>query len=1209
MPRDPMQTHAAHSKSPRQGVPRSPAMLLALASLGAAAWPAAAIINVPADQPTIQAAINAAPAGETIVVAPGVYNQNILVNKPGLTIISSGGGAVTTIQSNVNDVPVVRITVPGVTIGGPQQGFTINQLDAGPAAVPFSGNCAVRITGEAASSPLTPTTITIRNCILTGNATDEGILVNKNLTNARLVVQECTFGKNGGAFGFKTCIYFHFSNPGGGLNTNVSANDCTIDLLNLTGTEFMEYGILFGEDIHKTAVQVLGGSFTGAAGADGGLRFASRVTNTSTVTVDGTTFAEVDDGLSVDVQDHSSLRVLNAAFSNFRDDGSVLYASGDSEVTISNSVFTGNGTTASTGLDCEISDNSSALIDGNTISGVDDYGISFEIDVGSTATLDGNSISMYAGGTGYGIYTYTAYGSRTVVRNNTVSGFEYAGVNESDAYAAGQVTIEGNTLGGAAGGADYGILIDYAEYGSSVDVVNNTATNFVDTGIYVGGSDQGSRVTIRDNRLTGLPATGGDYGIYLDYTVYQSEATVSANTINGFNIAALYINEVYYDGILSADGNVGTAQPAGATYGIYTYQIYGGSSATFTNNQITGFGNQAPSYGFYNDSVYDGGRLTLTGNVFTAHAAFAGYGFYSDDGFTDGATAVVTGNRFSGFTDTGFRADYLGYDGSDATVTDNVFAGALIGAASGLRSPSGVDYGSVATIAGNTFSDFTSDGILIGNLTYGSSLVIHSNLLTATAGLTDQRGINLADPADGGSSSVVTGNRIDGIRDPDGGGALKGYGILVEGAQDGSSQIIADNVVNGLPGGTTYGVYAFQVAHNGSRFELLRNRIAGFTEASVYFAGDTSDGSELLCHDNRLTGAKFGIHYDLADDISAGSIATFERNNVTGFTDTGLLIGGEVWGSVVGIRSNRFLGSGATAGINFTENTNAISSGAEVSVVHNCIGGAATGLGVQNILDTSFVEANFNDFSGVTATGIHNVAGDAAHRIDAENNFFGALAVLSVGQVDTDPVLAAPPDEDADGVNNCSDLCPASPAGQPVDADGCPYDNCPDDPAKFDPGICGCGVSDTDSDADGTADCLDGCPADPAKTAAGICGCSVSDADGDADGTADCLDGCPADPAKTAAGICGCGIADTDSDGDAVADCVDACPAAAGLPELNGCPQPGGDAGQTPPADEGQAAPPQCGAGACGAGGPVMMLPALLGFALMKGGMRRRRWM
>lgn len=67
-------------------------------------------------------------------------------------------------------------------------------------------------------------------------------------------------------------------------------------------------------------------------------------------------------------------------------------------------------------------------------------------------------------------------------------------------------------------------------------------------------------------------------------------------------------------------------------------------------------------------------------------------------------------------------------------------------------------------------------------------------------------------------------------------------------------------------------------------------------------------------------------------------------------------------------------------------------------------------------------------------------------------------------------------------------------------------DSCPDDPAKVEPGVCGCGVADTDSDADGTPDCVDACSADPAKTDPGACGCGVADADTNANGIADCLE-------------------------------------------------------------------------------------------------------
>jgi len=104
-------------------------------------------------------------------------------------------------------------------------------------------------------------------------------------------------------------------------------------------------------------------------------------------------------------------------------------------------------------------------------------------------------------------------------------------------------------------------------------------------------------------------------------------------------------------------------------------------------------------------------------------------------------------------------------------------------------------------------------------------------------------------------------------------------------------------------------------------------------------------------------------------------------------------------------------------------------------------------------------------------------------------------------------------------------------------------DECPDDPDKTEPGVCGCGVSDADTDGDGTPDCVDECPADPAKVASGQCGCGVSEVDTDGDGTPDCVDECPADPAKVAPGRCGCDVSEVDTDGDGTPDCVDECPA------------------------------------------------------------------
>ena len=47
--------------------------------------------------PTIQAAINAASAGDTVKVCPGMYIENVTINKASLTVVSTGGAEVTRI--------------------------------------------------------------------------------------------------------------------------------------------------------------------------------------------------------------------------------------------------------------------------------------------------------------------------------------------------------------------------------------------------------------------------------------------------------------------------------------------------------------------------------------------------------------------------------------------------------------------------------------------------------------------------------------------------------------------------------------------------------------------------------------------------------------------------------------------------------------------------------------------------------------------------------------------------------------------------------------------------------------------------------------------------------------------------------------------------------------------------------------------------------
>ena len=103
-------------------------------TVGSAA--AATLIHVPADQPTIQAGINAAINGDTVLVAPGTYIENINFMGKAITVKSSNGPKVTIIDGNAA-APVAAF----VASEGPKSvltGFTL-QNGVGTFAFGYQG--------------------------------------------------------------------------------------------------------------------------------------------------------------------------------------------------------------------------------------------------------------------------------------------------------------------------------------------------------------------------------------------------------------------------------------------------------------------------------------------------------------------------------------------------------------------------------------------------------------------------------------------------------------------------------------------------------------------------------------------------------------------------------------------------------------------------------------------------------------------------------------------------------------------------------------------------------------------------------------------------------------------------------------------------------------------------------------------------------------
>jgi hypothetical protein len=127
-------------------------------------------------------------------------------------------------------------------------------------------------------------------------------------------------------------------------------------------------------------------------------------------------------------------------------------------------------------------------------------------------------------------------------------------------------------------------------------------------------------------------------------------------------------------------------------------------------------------------------------------------------------------------------------------------------------------------------------------------------------------------------------------------------------------------------------------------------------------------------------------------------------------------------------------------------------------------------------------------------------------------------------------------DSDAGGVEDGAEVANGTNPNFAGDDDLCPADS-----TKINPGVCGCGVSDADSDGDSLPDCHDACPSDAAN-------------DVDNDGRCANTDNCPAVSNATQANLDGDSegdACDADDDNDGANDSSDNCPILANADQLN----------------------------------------------------------
>ena len=207
------------------GSSRSPILkflCLVLFSFGAISA-RASTIHVPGDQPTIQAGIDAASNGDTVLVAPGTYYENIDFKGKAITVTSSGGATQTVIDgsSGQNPTVVFRNKEAKTSI---LSGFTIQGGGIGGGTTSPTNYGTGGILIQQGSPVIANNVITHNHCNGIQSNGSSPLIENNEIDNTLDVQGQCGFAGGSAIWLDGSLSYYNAGNQPQGLPAIVTGN-------------------------------------------------------------------------------------------------------------------------------------------------------------------------------------------------------------------------------------------------------------------------------------------------------------------------------------------------------------------------------------------------------------------------------------------------------------------------------------------------------------------------------------------------------------------------------------------------------------------------------------------------------------------------------------------------------------------------------------------------------------------------------------------------------------------------------------------------------------------------------------------------------------------------------------------------------------------------------------------------------------------------